>query len=111
MSTYSELTSLLPPPPPPPPPKLQLARTLAPFLLLQAAVGCCASLQATFYPIEAASKGASPAQFGAVFGIIHLSLFTFGKITAVRNRRYYLLTLLCRQDPSWASTCQCGGSG
>ena len=89
MSTYSELTSLLPRPPPRPRPKLQLARTLAPFLLLQAAVGCCASLQATFYPIEAASKGASPAQFGAVFGIIHLSLFTFGKITTVRNRRYY----------------------
>ena len=85
MSTYSELTLLLPRPPPRPRPKLQLARTLAPFLLLQAAVGCCASLQATFYPIEAASKGASPAQFGAVFGIIHLSLFTFGKITAVRN--------------------------
>ena len=35
--------------------------------------------QATFYPIEAEKKGATPSQFGAVFGIIHVSLFTFGK--------------------------------
>ena len=65
--------------------KAYFIRTIIPFLLLQFSVGLCSSLQATFYPIEAASKGASPAQFGAVFGIIHLSLFTFGKITAVRN--------------------------
>ena len=55
-------------------------RTIIPFLLLQFSVGLCASLQATFYPIEATLKGASASQFGAVFGIIHLSLFIFGEI-------------------------------
>ena len=55
-------------------------RTIIPFLLLQFSVGLCASLQATFYPIEATLKGASASQFGAVFGIIHLSLFMFGPL-------------------------------
>ena len=54
-------------------------RTIIPFLLLQFSVGLCASLQATFYPIEATLKGATASQFGAVFGIIHLSLFMFGE--------------------------------
>ena len=53
-------------------------RTIIPFLLLQFSVGLCSSLQATFYPIEASSKGATASEFGAVFGIIHLSLFMFG---------------------------------
>ena len=56
-------------------------RTIIPFLLLQFSVGLCSSLQATFYPIEASSKGATASQFGAVFGIIHLSLFMFGKLS------------------------------
>ena len=59
-------------------------RTTIPFLLLQFSVGLCASLQATFYPIEATLKGATASQFGAVFGIIHLSLFMFGE--EIRNR-------------------------
>ena len=46
----------------------------------QASIGLCASLQATFYPLEAAKKGSTTAQFGAVFGIIHLSLFVFGPL-------------------------------
>ena len=50
------------------------------FLPPQTSIGLCASLQATFYPLEAAKKEASPAQFGAVFGIIHLSLFIFGPL-------------------------------
>ena len=58
----------------------QFLKTMLPFMFLQASVGLCASLQATFYPIEAELKGATAAQFGAVFGIIHLSLFIFGKI-------------------------------
>ena len=58
----------------------QFLKTILPFMFLQASVGLCASLQATFYPIEAELKGATAAQFGAVFGIIHLSLFIFGKI-------------------------------
>ena len=55
--------------------------TILPFLFLEASVGLCASLQATFYPIQAELKGATAAQFGAVFGIIHISLFIFGKIS------------------------------
>eukprot|EP00092_Neocalanus_flemingeri_P030917 GFUD01033574.1.p1 GENE.GFUD01033574.1~~GFUD01033574.1.p1 ORF type:complete len:505 (-),score=68.91 GFUD01033574.1:56-1570(-) len=55
-------------------------RTIIPFLMLQFSVGLCASLQATFYPIEAGRKGATASQFGAVFGIIHLSLFIFGPL-------------------------------
>ena len=37
--------------------------------------GLVASIQAPFFPIEAASKGAAATQFGAVFGIIHLAIF------------------------------------
>ena len=59
--------------------KAYFIRTIIPFLLLQFSVGLCASLQATFYPIEAGLKGATASQFGAVFGIIHLSLFIFGE--------------------------------
>lgn len=54
-------------------------RTIIPFLFLQCSVGLYGSMQATFYPIEATQKGATSSQFGAVFGIIHLSLFIFGK--------------------------------
>jgi len=60
--------------------KAVFVRTIIPFLLLQFSVGLCASLQATFYPIEARRKGATATQFGAVFGIIHLSLFIFGPL-------------------------------
>ena len=59
---------------------LEFFKTIAPIMFLQASVGLCASLQATFYPIEAELKGARASQFGAVFGIIHLSLFIFGPI-------------------------------
>lgn len=60
--------------------KAVFIRTMIPFLMLQFSVGLCASLQATFYPIEAGLKGATATQFGAVFGIIHLSLFIFGPL-------------------------------
>jgi len=60
--------------------KSYFIRTIIPFLLLQFSVGLCSSLQATFYPIEASSKGATASEFGAVFGIIHLSLFMFGPL-------------------------------
>ena len=35
-------------------------------------------LQPTFYPSEAEEIGATPAQYGFVFGIANLSLFLFG---------------------------------
>jgi len=40
--------------------------------------GLTDSIQAPFYPIEAENKGANPAEYGAVFGIIHLSMFLAG---------------------------------
>jgi len=42
--------------------------------------GLTDSIQAPFYPIEAESKGANPAEYGAVFGIIHLSMFLTGPL-------------------------------
>ena len=63
--------------------RFEFFKTIAPFMFLQASVGLCASLQATFYPIEAELKGARASEFGAVFGIIHLSLFIFGKISFI----------------------------
>ena len=38
---------------------LEFFKTIAPIMFLQASVGLCASLQATFYPIEAELKGAT----------------------------------------------------
>jgi MFS family permease len=37
-------------------------------------------LQAPFYPIEAEAKGANSAQYGVVFGIIHLAMFLAGPL-------------------------------
>ena len=79
MEEYRETSPLLKSEPVKETSKYEFIRTVAPFMVLQAAVGLCASLQATFYPIEAELKGATASQFGAVFGIIHLSLFMFGE--------------------------------
>ena len=43
--------------------------------LLNICWGLVASIQAPFFPIEAAQKGASATEFGGVFGIIHLAIF------------------------------------
>lgn len=40
--------------------------------------GLTDSIQAPFYPIEAEQKGANPAEYGAVFGVIHLAMFLSG---------------------------------
>eukprot|EP00088_Acartia_fossae_P044123 TRINITY_DN4676_c0_g1_i3.p1 TRINITY_DN4676_c0_g1~~TRINITY_DN4676_c0_g1_i3.p1 ORF type:complete len:484 (-),score=84.86 TRINITY_DN4676_c0_g1_i3:282-1733(-) len=42
--------------------------------------GLTDSIQAPFFPIEAEEKGASPSEYGAVFGIIHLAMFVFGPV-------------------------------
>lgn len=42
--------------------------------------GLTDSIQAPFYPIEAEEKGANPAEYGGVFGIIHLAMFLAGPI-------------------------------
>lgn len=41
------------------------------------ALGLLLSLQPPFYPSEAAKMGATPAEYGFVFGIANLSLFIF----------------------------------
>ena len=43
------------------------------------ALGLLISLQPPFYPSEAEAMGASPAEYGFVFGIANLSLFIFRK--------------------------------
>ena len=45
------------------------------FSFLNIFWGLIASIQASFFPIEAASKGATATQFRGVFGIIHLAIF------------------------------------
>eukprot|EP00088_Acartia_fossae_P003742 TRINITY_DN115_c0_g1_i1.p1 TRINITY_DN115_c0_g1~~TRINITY_DN115_c0_g1_i1.p1 ORF type:complete len:453 (-),score=79.16 TRINITY_DN115_c0_g1_i1:233-1591(-) len=42
--------------------------------------GLTDSIQAPFFPIEAARKGSTPSEYGAVFGIIHLAMFFFGPL-------------------------------
>ena len=80
MEEYTETSLLLKPGEVKETSKYAFLRTIAPFMVLQASIGLCASLQATFYPIEAEVKGATASQFGAVFGIIHLALFIFGQL-------------------------------
>ncbi|TRY70790.1 hypothetical protein TCAL_04819 [Tigriopus californicus] len=48
--------------------------------LVYVALGLLISLQPPFYPSEAEKMGATPAQYGFVFGIANLSLFIFSPI-------------------------------
>jgi len=50
------------------------------FCLVYISWGLTDSIQAPFYPIEAANKGATPQEYGAVFGIIHLAMFVCGPL-------------------------------
>merc|ERR1711936_1392787 len=50
------------------------------FSLVYVSWGLTDSIQAPFYPIKAEELGASPAQYGFVFGIIHLAIFISGPI-------------------------------
>ena len=45
------------------------------FSLVYISWGLTDSVQAPFYPIKASELGATPAQYGFVFGIIHLAIF------------------------------------
>ena len=49
-------------------------------LTVYIALGLLISLQPPFYPSEAEAMGASPAEYGFVFGIANLSLFIFRKV-------------------------------
>ncbi len=53
---------------------------LALFCSVYISWGLTDSIQAPFYPIEAESKGADIAEYGFVFGIIHLAIFVSGPI-------------------------------
>ena len=44
------------------------------------ALGLLISLQPPFFPSEAQKKGATPAEYGFVFGIANLALFIFSPI-------------------------------
>jgi MFS family permease len=50
------------------------------FCLVYITWGLTDSIQAPFFPIEAENKGASPSEYGAVFGIIHLAMFFAGPL-------------------------------
>ena len=52
---------------------------VAPIMTLQFFGGMGASMIVTFYPREASKLGISPAQFGVVFGIIHVTVFLSGE--------------------------------
>ncbi|KAG7163416.1 MFS-type transporter SLC18B1-like [Homarus americanus] len=54
--------------------------TLIVFAIADFCSAVCVSLQAPFYPILAESKGATPTQYGFVFGIFELTVFIVSPI-------------------------------
>lgn len=49
--------------------------TLATFIIVNFCSAVCISLQAPFFPSEAEKKGATPTEYGLVFGIFELTVF------------------------------------
>ena len=62
------------------PSKIKRAFSLFLMLLANFLIGLAISFLSGFYPFEAERKGATPSQYGFVFGIYHLSLFGFSPI-------------------------------
>ncbi|XP_059097668.1 MFS-type transporter SLC18B1-like [Tigriopus californicus] len=62
--------------------KLRLTVLVITVALAYTFWGLLLSLQPAFYPIEAESKGATPSQYGLVFGIVSLAAFIFSPIFA-----------------------------
>ena len=54
--------------------------TVSSLAALNVCWGFMASIMAPFLPVEAEAKGASPSQFGPIFGIIHLALFIISPV-------------------------------
>ncbi|KFM70368.1 MFS-type transporter, partial [Stegodyphus mimosarum] len=56
--------------------------------------GACVSLQAPFFPAEAESKGATPTEYGFIFGIFQLTIFIvapiMGKIVSYISPKFLL---------------------
>ena len=50
------------------------------FSILYISLGLLLSLQPPFYPSEAEKMGATPSEYGFVFGIANLSLFLFSPL-------------------------------
>ncbi|XP_013785234.2 MFS-type transporter SLC18B1-like [Limulus polyphemus] len=61
-------------------------------------VASCVSLQAPFFPKEAEMKGATPTQYGFVFGVFYLTVFVFspifGKLMVVITPRFMLIAAI-----------------
>ncbi|XP_013773594.2 MFS-type transporter SLC18B1-like [Limulus polyphemus] len=57
-------------------------------------IASCVSLQAPFFPKEAEMKGATPTQYGLVFGVFQLTVFiispVYGKLMALITPKFML---------------------
>ena len=58
-------------------------------------LGLLESLQPTFYPTEAALRGARPVHYGIVFGIVGLSKVIFSPIAAIVAVKLGIKECLC----------------
>ncbi|XP_023221317.1 MFS-type transporter SLC18B1-like isoform X1 [Centruroides sculpturatus] len=54
--------------------------TLITLAFANFSVGACVSLQAPFFPKEAEMKGATPTQYGMIFGVYQLTMFIFSPL-------------------------------
>ena len=64
--------------------------TLSLFCAVYISWGLTDSIQAPFYPKEAAAKGATPAEYGFVFGVIHLAIFIWYVIIHTGAKTHFL---------------------
>ena len=67
--------------------------TVSSLAALNVCWGFMASIMAPFLPVEAEAKGASPSQFGPIFGIIHLALFLISPLMGKVVTRWGLGTV------------------
>jgi hypothetical protein len=61
--------------------------------LVYIALGLLLSLQPPFYPSEAEAMGATPAEYGFVFGIANLSLFVFRYEFGTKRKRHLICSI------------------
>lgn len=54
--------------------------TLITLAFANFSIGACVSLQAPFFPKEAELKGATPTQYGMIFGVYQLTMFIFSPL-------------------------------
>ena len=63
--------------------------TVIVFSIVQFCQAICVSLQAPFYPAEAERKGASPTEYGLVFGIFELTVFIVSPFMGESNKTFF----------------------